>query len=85
MFSQACVSHYVHNRPHGFSVTAHTCYGVVVTHPTGMLSCFSLNSLNSVKHLGITPVLFQGKIDSSLSPLWPWFRLVFYPTPKVSN
>ena len=39
MFSQACISHSVHNRPHGYSVTAHPCYGAVVTHPSGMLSC----------------------------------------------
>ena len=66
MFSQACVSHYIHNRPHGFSVTDRTCYGVVVTHPTGMLPCLSLNSLNSVKDLGMTPVLFQGKFTQSI-------------------
>ena len=40
MFSQAYVSQSVHNRPHGYSVTAHPCYGVVSTHPTGMLSCY---------------------------------------------
>ena len=39
MFLQACVSQSVHNRPHGYSVTAHPCYGAVVTHPSGMLSC----------------------------------------------
>ena len=38
MFSQASVSP-VHNQPHGYSVTAHPCYGAVGTHPTGMLSC----------------------------------------------
>ena len=37
MFSQASVSHSVHNRPHGYSVTAHPCYGAVSTHPT---ECF---------------------------------------------
>ena len=31
--------HSVHNWPHGYSFTAHPCYGAVVTHPTGMLSC----------------------------------------------
>ena len=35
MFSQVSV----HNRPRGYSVTAHSCYGAVGTHPTGMLSC----------------------------------------------
>ena len=29
MFSQASVSHSVHNRPHDYSVTVHPCYGVV--------------------------------------------------------
>ena len=38
MFSQAYVSHSVHNRPHGYSVTAYPFYGVVGTHATGMLS-----------------------------------------------
>ena len=42
MFSQACVSHSVHNPPHGYSVTAHPCYGAVGTHPTGIFSCASL-------------------------------------------
>lgn len=27
------------NRPHGYSVTTHSCYSAVVTHPTGLLSC----------------------------------------------
>ena len=39
MFSQASVNHCVHNRPRSYSVIAHPCYGVVGTHPTGMLSC----------------------------------------------
>ena len=37
MFSQASVSHFVHNQPHGYPVTAHPCYGAVATHPTRML------------------------------------------------
>ena len=40
MFSQASVSHSVHNQSHGYSVTAHPCYSMVRTHPTGILSCF---------------------------------------------
>ena len=40
MLSEAYVSHSVHNRPYVYSVTAHPCYGVVGTHPTGMLSCY---------------------------------------------
>ena len=32
----------VHNRPHGYSVTTHACYRPVGTHPTGMLSFFSV-------------------------------------------
>ena len=39
MFSQVCDSHSVYNPPHGYSVTAHPCYGTIGTHPTGMLSC----------------------------------------------
>ena len=39
IFSQVSVSHSVHNQPHGYSVTAHPCYDVVDTRPTGMLSC----------------------------------------------
>ena len=39
MFSEASVSHSVHNRPHGYSVTGHPCYSAVGMHPTGMLSC----------------------------------------------
>ena len=36
IFSEACVSHCVHNRPHGYLFIAHPCYGAVGTHPTGM-------------------------------------------------
>ena len=43
MFSQASVSHSVHNLPYGFSVTAHPCYGAVGTHTTGMFSCCNIN------------------------------------------
>ena len=42
MFSEACVSHSVHNRLHGYWFTAHPCYGAVGMHPTGMLSCFKV-------------------------------------------
>ena len=38
MFSQASLSHSVHNRPRGYSVTANPCCGAVGTHPTRMLS-----------------------------------------------
>ena len=44
MFSQASVSHCVHNWPHSYSVTAHHCYVAVGTHSTGMLSCYYYNS-----------------------------------------
>ena len=37
IFSQV----FVHNRPHGYSFTASSCYGAVGTHPTGMLSCLT--------------------------------------------
>ena len=39
MFSQASVSHSVHNQPHGYSVTAHHCYSILL----GMLSCLTCN------------------------------------------
>ena len=39
MFSQTSVSHSIHKWPHGYSVTAHLCFGAVGTNPTGMLSC----------------------------------------------
>ena len=42
MFSQVSVSHSAHNRPHGYSITAHPCYGMVGTHPTGMLPCLHI-------------------------------------------
>ena len=44
MFSEASVSHSVHNRPHGYSVTAHPCYSAFGMHPTGMLSCYYLQT-----------------------------------------
>ena len=40
MLSQASVGQSIYNQPHGYSVTAHTCYGAVSTDPTGMLFCF---------------------------------------------
>ena len=40
MFSEASVSHSVHNWPHGYSVTAHPCYSAVSTHLTGMVFVF---------------------------------------------
>ena len=39
-FTGVCDS--VHNRPYGYSATAHPCYGMVGLHPTGMVSCFLL-------------------------------------------
>ena len=33
------VCHSVHNRPHGYLVTAYPCYSAAGTHPTRMLSC----------------------------------------------
>ena len=41
MFSQACVSHSVHNQPHDSSFTVNPCYGAFGTYPTRMLSCWS--------------------------------------------
>ena len=32
------VCHSAHNRPHGYSVTAHPCYSAVGTHPTDNLT-----------------------------------------------
>ena len=43
MFSQASVSQSVHNWSHGYSVTTNSCYSMVGTHPTGMLSCLHLS------------------------------------------
>ena len=42
ILSEACVSHFVHNWPHGYWFTAHPCYGTVNTHPSGMLYCYWL-------------------------------------------
>ena len=36
MFSEASVSHSVHNRTHSYSVTANPCYNAAGTHPTTM-------------------------------------------------
>ena len=38
MFSLASVSHSVHSRPYGYSITAHPCYGSGGAHRIGMLS-----------------------------------------------
>ena len=44
VFTRVC--HSVHNRSHGYSVTAHPCYSVVGMHSTGMLSCvFIINRI----------------------------------------
>ena len=51
MFSQVSVSHSVHNRPHGYSVTAHPCYGAVDMHPTGMLIAFLFQFVHDRIHL----------------------------------
>ena len=40
VFTGVCYS--VHNRPHGYSFTAHPCYGTTNMHPSGMLSCYCL-------------------------------------------
>ena len=50
MFSQLSVSHSVHNWPHAYSVTAHPCHGAVGTHPTGMLSCCTINPTKFALH-----------------------------------
>ena len=42
------ICHSVQNRPRGYSVTARPCYGVVGTHPTGMLSCLQLFSFHKI-------------------------------------
>ena len=44
VFTDIC--HSVHNRTHGYWFTTHPCYGAVSTHPTGMLSCWSLLCLH---------------------------------------
>ena len=52
VFTGMC--HSVHNRPHGYSVTAHPRYGAILPigkHPTGMLSClhviFSIDPIST--------------------------------------
>ena len=76
-FTCFCVS--VHNRPHGYSVTAHSvgysitsCYGAVSTHPTGMLSYFILKSgftslacLQGTVHGDANPILYDTSQSSS--------------------
>ena len=42
------VCHSVHNRPHGYSFTAHLYYCTVGTHPIGMLSCLSMKSCGHI-------------------------------------
>ena len=37
VFTRVC--HSVYNRAYSYSFTAHPCYRVVGTHPTGILSC----------------------------------------------
>ena len=51
MFSQASLSHSVHNRPHGYSVPANPCYGAVGSHPTRMLSCSTGLYIRDGEHL----------------------------------
>ena len=45
VFTGMCRS--VHNRPHGYLFTVHPYYGMVGTHPTGMLSCWKYVSGDS--------------------------------------
>ena len=40
VFSGVC--HSVHNRPRGYSVTAHPCYSAIGTHP---IECFLVNTI----------------------------------------
>ena len=61
MFSEACVSHSIHNRPHGYWFTAHPCYGAVGTRPTGMLSCSWCGEINvEMKFPGIPSTKPEG-------------------------
>ena len=46
MFLEASVTHYVHNRSHGYLVTAHPCYNTDGIHPTGMFSCYGISTLH---------------------------------------
>ena len=69
------VCHSVHNRPHVYSVTAHPCYSVVGTHPTGMLSCSSLClSLTLTVCLFLFPIYVSVLISITLT-LFPSLSL----------
>ena len=51
MFSRASLNYSVHNRPRGYSVTAHPCYGAVGMHPTRMLSSCTGLCIRDGEHL----------------------------------
>ena len=76
MFSQACVSHSVHNRPHGYLVTAQPYYSTVGMHPTGMLlllkSYFRFESgrTDCVCHAGVNSIAVA-LIMFTISGRWP--------------
>ena len=69
MFSQV----FVHNRPHGYSFTAHPCYGAVGTYPTGMLSwSFYILILSSYPNIRSrkTSFIITGECHKELKGYW---------------
>ena len=67
------VCHSVHNRLHGYSVTAHPCYSAVGTHPTGMLSCCNWFHL-SIRHQ---------RVVSCLCQFYNVIRILFFINPDL--
>ena len=79
VFTGICNS--VHNRPYGYSVTAHPCYSAVGTHPTGMLSCSSIHlwigRVASLAPLSVQLFYFQAVFGKNyVSTPWGWHPLL---------
>ena len=79
MFSQVAVTHSVHNRPHGYSVTVHPSYCAVGMHPTGMLSCLVMilssqryNTFQNYVRKPELPIIF---VEKDVYPLHTGNRL----------
>ena len=79
MFSKGSVSHSVHNRPHGYSVTAYPCYGTVGMYPTGMLSCFNAVFRIIWPNIRLALPLSGCPTWEILDPLSPMSNLLSYP------
>ena len=72
VFTSIC--HSVHNWPHGYSATAHPCYSAVGTHPTGVLSCFSVFHMKQAYN-------WLETCPYSRNPYWEFFTfpIMFHP------